>query len=811
MKLTQAVFTVLMVLASQNLLAMENKRISSVKSLTSCASLRPFQLSENIFEKGFHPDSFFQLGNDKELKIRINRGRKFTNKREIEVEIRPIKLSATLISKMKIGFQPDLSDAEWEPFKYNKFVDIPDSEGELVVYASLQDKAGNISPVEKAKIIVDTSPPAGASVIINKGAKVTNDPGMRVRLSIHAMDAYKMQISNTGQFNYSDWEDYVPEKNWMIGPKKEEKKTVYVRFADKATNISEPIQASILVDLTPPDGTIEINQGAKFTHTRKVSVKIYSKDAAVVRIVGAGIKNAPYQKTEEDGSMVRTVELDSLDGRKFIKVFFRDNAGNINQKPAIDEIVLDTKAPEIGLFRINQGQKYATHPDGRVTLKIGTREDLTSFDMYVSNDKTFADAKPRAYAPKIDNWQLDATEDGLKSVYLKFVDKAGNVSKTAIAKVILDRQPPVAKEIVIDNGSDWVNKNYVNLTIDGTGADYMEVSNSPKFSQVNAWEVFGKSRGHWVLPVRDGKISVYARFKDKAGNVSETISDFINKDTKSPTGKISINNGARFTNDLSKAVKVSLKYDSDAYEMQVNDNPNFNNVKWEMVSASINNWVLDGEDGEKKIFARYKDKAGNISEIMAARIILDTQPPLYPSISINGDSLYTSRMDKMVNLEINAEDAAYMMISSNPDFSDAKWEKYNQQRKFMLPGQDGEKEIFVKFQDEAGNTSPASSDKIILDRYPPRPVSFKINNGEEWTNHANKEVTLKIQAEGATQMIIADNPEFTGATWQEYKSELPGFKLPGDDGVKTLFITFKDEAGHKSKSLSATIKLKREF
>ena len=60
-------------------------------------------------------------------------------------------------------------------------------------------------------------------------------------------------------------------------------------------------------------------------------------------------------------------------------------------------------------------------------------------------------------------------------------------------------------------------------------------------------------------------------------------------------------------------------------------------------------------------------------------------------------------------------------------------------------------------------------------------------------------------------MIISDTPDFTGASWQEYMTELPGFQLPGEDGLKTLYIAFKDEAGHQSKSLSASIKLKREF
>ncbi len=811
MKLKQAIITVLMVFIYQNLAANVNEPGLPVNHSPETPTYNsPIKVE---YDWGLLPipNFYFHSFKERALKIRINRGRKFTNKREIEVEIRPIKLSATLVSKMKVGFQPDLSDADWEPFKFNKFLTIPDQEGEIVVYATLKDKAGNDAPIEKARIIVDTTPPQEFSLVINKGAEFTSDPEMRVRLSIQAKDAYKMQVSNSPNFTNAEWEDFVPEKNWFVGPRAEGKKTVYVRFADKAANVSEPTDASIYFDITPPKGSVALANGQKLTNNRNINLKIKSEDAAVVRIVGPGIKNVPYNKTEDDGSMVKAWELDSIDGQKFIKVFFRDNAGNINKSPAIAEVFLDTKAPVIGLFRINNGEKFVTNQEGKVALKIGTREPVGSFKMFISNYPDFKDAKEMDYQPKIDKWQLLTEEDGIKNVYLKFVDKANNVSKIAMAKVMLDRSVPQPNSLVIENGVEWINKGYASLSLLAEGADFMEVSNSPKFSQTNTWEPYKKQRRNWVLPVRDGKIEIYARFKDKAGNVSKVISSTIKKDTKAPKGMVSINNNARYTRDEGKKINLKLAFDKDVKEMQINNAPSFNNVQWQPSSTAVNSWELEGEDGEKRVFVRYKDNAGNISDIIAAGIVLDRIPPQYPSVIINGDSAFTTKADKMVNLEISAEDASYMMLSTNSDFKEAKWQAISDKRSLMLQGGDGNKKVYIKFKDMAGNISEVASDEIILDRYPPKAVSFKIDNGNEWSNNRKKNVTLQIGAEGASEMIISDNPDFNGAKWQAYLKEVSDYILPGEDGSKTLYIMFKDEAGHKSTSLSATIKLKREF
>jgi len=88
---------------------------------------------------------------------------------------------------------------------------------------------------------------------------------------------------------------------------------------------------------------------------------------------------------------------------------------------------------------------------------------------------------------------------------------------------------------------------------------------------------------------------------------------------------------------------------------------------------------------------------------------------------------------------------------------------------------------------------------------------FSINDGAEWTNHAEKKVNITVDAEGANEMMVSNNPTFADASWEPYKKTISDFELPGEDGEKFVFIKLKDEPGNISKVATAKINLKRSF
>ena len=58
-----------------------------------------------------------------------------------------------------------------------------------------------------------------------------------------------------------------------------------------------------------------------------------------------------------------------------------------------------------------------------------------------------------------------------------------------------------------------------------------------------------------------------------------------------------------------------------------------------------------------------------------------------------------------------------MAIGTDPTLKSVSWEPYKSEvRDYVLPGDDGEKIIFIRFRDEVGNESSVISSKVNLKR-----------------------------------------------------------------------------------------------
>ncbi|MGH3089700.1 MAG: hypothetical protein ACRDSJ_20635, partial [Rubrobacteraceae bacterium] len=100
------------------------------------------------------------------------------------------------------------------------------------------DVAGNVDPTPATRAFtVDTVAPAG-SIKINNGAAKTKS--LKVRLTLNASDSTsgvsRMCVSNTARC--SAWRSYSSSLSWKLSGKKAGTKTVYVRYMDRAGNVS---------------------------------------------------------------------------------------------------------------------------------------------------------------------------------------------------------------------------------------------------------------------------------------------------------------------------------------------------------------------------------------------------------------------------------------------------------------------------------------------------------------------------------------------------------------------------------------------
>ena len=86
----------------------------------------------------------------------------------------------------------------------------------------------------------------------------------------------------------------------------------------------------------------------------------------------------------------------------------------------------------------------------------------------------------------------------------------------------------------------------------------------------------------------------------------------------------------------------------------------------------------------------------------------------------------------------------------------------------------------------------------------PTNTSVWINWGAETT--VSRTVTLSLGADNATEMLISNSADFSGATWQTYKTS-KYWTLSSGDGEKVVYVKYRDEDYDESSIMSDTIVL----
>ena len=282
--------------------------------------------------------------------------------------------------------------------------------------------------------------------------------------------------------------------------------------------------------------------------------------------------------------------------------------------------------------------------------------------------------------------------------------------------------------------------------------------------------------------------------KDQAGNESPINSSSIMLDTQPPQNcAVTINGGRLYTND--KQGRVLLKLDADeAVQMQVSNSTSFN-IAWEGY-ANTKRWILDlsGGDGVKKVYARFRDAAGNISETVEGGINLDTREPTNGFIQINEGEEFIKSTN--VKLKIKADDAARVRVVSRGrglNFDYSPEDDGFMYIDWTLDSAQGTKVVKAYFQDEARNSTQAPVEaRTIYDTKPPSPPKFQFIPKVRYTNDPNGKVNLQIQANpgdvpNKLTMLVSNFEDFSVADTMSFRNSLTWTLDAEEDGLKKVF------------------------
>jgi sugar lactone lactonase YvrE len=263
--------------------------------------------------------------------------------------------------------------------------------------------------------------------------------------------------------------------------------------------------------------------------------------------------------------------------------------------------------------------------------------------------------------------------------------------------------PPIAGRLTINGGALVTTSANVRLDVSATNADESQVGLSMSFSNDgdswSAWEPYADS-SLWQLAGDDGAKTVYGRFKNSSGALSDVVSDTIVLDTsvQSEYG-MTINNGALFANRTEVQLTISAK--PHTAEMQVSNDGGFNGVAWEPYT-SHKRWQITRyrhQEITRLVYIRFRDIDGNVSPMYLDDIILDVHPPgghVQVANTNQGMLLYLAATDDVSGVE-------GMRLSVQPDFAGASWEPFASSRTWNFGANPN---VYVQFRDNAGNLSP---------------------------------------------------------------------------------------------------------
>jgi len=399
----------------------------------------------------------------------------------------------------KIEYQlAGATSKQWEEYKFP--IQITDN-GVTTVSARVKDNAGNYSQVVTKDVRIDIQRPLlevtkETQLLINESLILTavasdNESGIR---SIQLPNGNVVNLSTT-QYRVEANGDYNFVTTDNVG--NQTTRNIQVRNIKKNVLITNKV--NVQLDLKAED----LHSGV--THMR--------------------FKNEEFAWTPyESYNSVKDWNLVLPDGLKHVWVQYKDKVGH-ESEPIEDIIILDTTKPTIDSFVINNDDKYTRLLD--VTLTLKGKDNLTGIDnMQLSNDNVNWITVPyeETYSYKLPN------KEGNQTVYVRIIDKAGNISNTMSDSIFLDTTKPLAG-IIINNGDSYAGTRDVQLTLtfsdfNGSGVETVKVIEGSREY------ILPKPVGNspitipWTLDfgtIRTVSVIVI----DKAGNMSDMMSDSI--------------------------------------------------------------------------------------------------------------------------------------------------------------------------------------------------------------------------------------------------------------------------------------------
>ena len=399
------------------------------------------------------------------------------------------------------------------------------------------------------------------------------------------------------------------------------------------------------------------------------------------------------------------------------------------------------------------------------------------------------------------NFAISAVPVGVHDLYYDmsgyYRGQVENISvtsqqNTTVAAIQLMLSTGAKGILVLSGGAAISSSRTVSLNIGATpDAVLMMISENSSFVGAKWVPIVTSTQYTFVSP---GSKVLYTKFADSNGLESGVYSASIDIQIFGQTeGTFAIDSGANRSYNRTTDIAISLP--NNAANMVFCEVSSFSGCSWE-AKSSTKSYVFSS-DGNKTLYAKYKDVDGFESPVQSSSIAIDNNTSM--SIVVNGGAAYVTTTT--VALTLAATGASQMYVTNTAGCgSGGSWENFATTKSWTLGQTNATATVYAKFKDASGNESACVSGSIIHDNIPPSGASISVSNGTGLSP-----VTLILAAVGASQMYISNTSNCSsGGSWESYATSKI-WTLP--QPITTVSVKFRDAASNESSCVNTTITL----
>jgi hypothetical protein len=755
-----------------------------------------------------------------------------------------LNLSATGASEMYITESSGCSSGgTWESYSTSKGLMLNQLNTLATVYVKYRDGAGNESACISDTITHDNIAPNSTSISIAAAATYTTTTS--ITLTLAASGASEMYITNTATCSAGGtWESYSTSKTWTLG-QTNATATVYVKFRDEAGNESACLSDSISHDSTAPSSTTLAINASEYTTSTSVTLNLSATGASEMYITNTAACSA--DGSWESYSTSKAWTLGQTNSLATVYVKFRDLAGN-ESSCISDTITHDTIAPTSTSIAINASE-YTNSTSATLNLAA-----TGASQMYVTNTASCSSGGTWESYSTSKAWTLGQT-NGVASVYVKFRDQTGNESSCIDDSITHDGIAPTITLVSVPSDGSYKQNDQLSFSVDfsetvtitgTTSYIALSIGGTPRQAICQAGSGTNTTCSYTIqagendsdgIAYTSPVILSTSSMRDVAGNnlvltFTEVSTENILVDNTAPTiisvtppsnGSYILGGSIDYVVEYSEPVTVTnvprLVIDVGGVTRYA-DLRDGNRTKYLTFSYLIAEGDLDLNGITNNINidlngATLRDVAGNTAAILigaqsTSGVILDGVLPTLAITSpvnnsyINAITYSTtfaisgtcSENGRTVTIKINGSnaDGASGFNCNGTSFSGT----------VNITGLlDGSHKITASISDSAGNSVETNFISVSIDTSAPSTSSFVINDNDASTNSTS--VHLKLSATDAAQMYVTNTVGCSsGGSWESYATG-KSWTLGQTNGVATVYVKYRDEAGNETACLSDTI------